>query len=203
MKFKTVNYWYETCGLVLTLGLMIPAGCHKNTGMHVTPAGTVSNSTTCSRAQLDLILPAKIEVLPFTKPRSWDGDSIPDGIEVVLRPLDYFGDQTKAVGTFRFELYTFQKADSDPKGERFGFWQEDLTSRQAQEQHWDRITSTYRFRLGWSGPEARPGKYVLEVTYISPDGRRITSSYIMNARVPKEVYKEKIESNKKGNMNIF
>jgi hypothetical protein len=120
---------------------------------------------------------------------------------VVLRPLDSFGDQTKAVGCFRFELYAFRKADSNPRSRRVGFWEEGLTTREAQCLHWDKITRTYRFRLAWTGEKPRPGKYVLDVTYVAPSGLRLTDTYILEVRLPKEVYKENIET--KGSRNPF
>ena len=147
-------------------------------------------------------MPAKIEILDFTKPKSWDDDSIPDGIEVVLRPYDSFGDETKAIGTFRFELYEFQRANTEPKGKRVAFWQEDLTTKDAQMRHWD-FTRSYRFRLAWTEERIKPGKYVLEATYISPSNLRLTDTYIMDAQVPKEQLKENIENKSKSEFKIF
>lgn len=189
------NHRMGTVGLagiaiLFCLGL---AGCERRTDAD--PAACTPEE------QLKLLLPAKIDVLPFTKVKSWDDDQIPDGIEVVLRPLDSFGDQTKAVGCFRFELYTYRKADSDIRGQRVGFWEENLNTRNAQSLHWDKITRTYRFRLVWTGETPRPGKYVLEVTYLAPSGLRLVDTYVLEARPPKEVYKESIEN--KGARNPF
>jgi len=161
------------------------------------------NSSSLTEEQVRMLMLAKIEVLPFTKPRSWDDDAVPDGIEVVLRPLDSFGDQTKAIGTFRFELYTYQKASSNPKGQRVGFWEEDLRTRQSQLLHWDKITRTYRFRLAWTGQSPKPGKYVLEVTYLSPSGLRLNDVYILVAQMPREQVKENVEGRRNGGLNMF
>jgi len=160
----------------------------------------VSALTGCQRepvslqGQIELLQPSRIEVLQFTKPRSWDGDETPDGLEVVLRPLDAFGDQTKAVGTFRFELHLYRKASSDPRGERIGFWEVPVDTRKAQVQHWDPITRYYSFRLQWDGPTPQSGKYVLHVTYISPWGKRLADTYVFEIRQPKLRIKEKIET---------
>jgi len=177
------------------LGLV--GGCEKRDGW-----GVAENAS--SDEMLKLYMPTQIDILPFTKPRSWDDDQIPDGLEVVLRPLDSFGDQTKAIGCFRFELYTFRKADADPHGKRIGFWEENLTTRDAQAMHWDKITRTYRFRLAWTGdaPKIPQGKYVLDVTFLAPNGVRLNDTYIFEARLPKEVYKENIENKQKG-LNLF
>lgn len=187
------SHYHLVIGLLAVVGAgLLSPGCETR---HDEVIGT--------EAQYKLLMPAKIDVLPFTKPRSWDDDQIPDGIEVVLRPLDSFGDQTKAIGTFRFELYTFQKADAEPKGKRVGFWEENLCSREMQSLHWDKITRTYRFRLAWTGERIRPGRYVLEVTYLAPSGLRLTDTYIMEARMSKEQAKEDVENRQKTPFNPF
>ncbi len=48
-------------------------------------------------------LPTQIEILPFTKPASFDACGLPDGINAVVRPLDTLGQAVKAYGTMRFE----------------------------------------------------------------------------------------------------
>ena len=97
--------WRVWGGLFLLSAVL--SGCEQRSEWYE------KNPSCLTEEHLGMLLPAKIDILPFTKPRSWDDDPVPDGIEVVLRPLDSFGDQTKAVGCFRFELYTFQKASSE------------------------------------------------------------------------------------------
>jgi len=161
-------------GLIVCLCGVAICGCHS------TP-----RSTDNIDQQLELLLPQKVEILPFTKPRSWDKDDVPDGLEVVLRPLDAFGDQTKAVGMFRFELYLFRKASADQRGQRIGFWEVGVSDNKAQVRHWDAITRTYRFRLQWDGPRPVPGKYLLEATYVGPSDKRITDQYILQLQPQK------------------
>ncbi len=183
------------------LGLAIlavfgPSGCQKGAVIHQHNGPDTTSPTTqptIARAQIDLLLPKKIDILPFTKPVSFDDDAIPDGIEVVLRPLDTFGDQTKAVGLFRFELYQAKKASADPRGERLGIWEVDLNSIESQKKHWDRITRTYHFKLGWAGERVKAGRYVLEVTHMSPWGKRLNATYIIQAAPPRGLIKEQIE----------
>lgn len=182
---------------LLLFSMILLAGCERRqNSWKVHRKGPNGEVEYCAaRSQIALLMPAKIEILPFTKPKSWDKDYIPDGIEVYLRPLDSFGDQTKAIGDFRFELYTFRKASDDNRGERIGFWEVNLNAKKAQVLHWDKITRTYRFRLGWTADkEIKPGKYILEVTYTSPWKDRLTTQYVMDARVPREKLKKKIES---------
>jgi len=192
--------------IFFSIGLVgLLSGCEQKINWRIFGQTDKSSSSQKSaRQQLKMLMPSQLEILPFTKPRSWDDDYIPDGIEVVLRPLDSFGDQTKAVGVFRFELYIFRKAHADPRGDRIGYWQVDLKSKQAQDQYWDKITRTYRFRLGWTDTKQfKPGKYVLEVTYISPWNERISAKYILNAKLPREQLKMKIKKNKKSPFKLF
>lgn len=174
--------------------LMLLAGCARpirvfgnRPSRHAPPADE----------QITMLLPHKIDILPFTKPASFDDDAIPDGIEVVLRPLDNVGDQTKAIGQFRFELYHYRRASSDSRGESLGQWNIAVDTPAAQEQHWDRITRTYRFRLEWTGKQPQPGKYVLEVTYIAPWGQRLSSLYTLQATVPRRRIKETTDKKQK------
>ena len=165
--------------LLLAWGITLPIGCSRqpttSTWNVTEPAAYPTTTQAAASDQYDLLMPAQIEILPFSKPKSWDSDQIPDGIEVVLRPLDSFGDQTKAVGLFRFELYLFQKL-LPTRGQRIGFW-EKLMTRQGS------------FALGPDhanlpiSPEprrsvVRPGKICLEVTYLSPTGTRLGDTYI-------------------------
>jgi hypothetical protein len=194
----------SAAGVLLTVLMIV--GCSQNNDSQITDSFENSDSLTqqgVQQEQLDLLLPTRIEVLPFTKAKSWDNDQKLDGLEVVLRPLDSFGDQTKAIGLFRFELFLFEKASSDSRGPRIGFWEEDVTSREMLEIHWDRITRTYRFRLGWVGKQIPSGKYVLEVTYITPYGQRLSDTYVMEACVSREQIKEKAEQKAEQGLKLF
>jgi len=181
------------------LALCLAAGCQKDRGGIRQLTGQPPALTTCPSAdcQIDLLMPRSIEILPFTRPATFDEDLIPDGIEVVLRPLDAFGDQTKAVGLFRFELYQFRKASSEPRGHRLGVWQVDVSTKAAQKSHWDRITRTYRFRLLWTGRRAVEAKYILEVTFMSQWGRRLSSLYTIVPQAHRMNPTEKSEQRQK------
>ena len=204
LKSKLRSYFLPTL-LVLSSAAFLVTGCKHATNWQMFRSADSSVPTKSARQQLKMLMPSQLEILPFTKPRSWDDDYIPDGIEVVLRPLDSFGDQTKAVGTFRFELYQFQKAHADPKGQRIALWKVDLISKKAQSLHWDKITRTYTFRLGWNAdmPPFKPGKYVLEVTYISPWNERISADYIFTATLPRDRMKKQIEKKRNSGFKLF
>lgn len=123
--------------------------------------------------------PTQIEVLPFTKFRSFDSDEIPDGIEVALRPLDEMGDPVKVYGTFMFELSDYRQASGNRAGARLESWTQPILSADDQKRFWDRVTSTYTFQLTWEGGEfpAVGKKYFLQVTFEPPGGKRLFVDY--------------------------
>ena len=133
-----------------------------------------------------LMLPEAIKIQPFTKIASFDEDEVPDGVLVVLRPLDRFGDPVKATGLFYFELWTYQNASSERRGERIAFWEQTIDSPDTVSLHWTRA-EMYEFQLGWiEGADAiRPDrKYLLTATYRPPWDETIRDEYVMEFHLP-------------------
>lgn len=131
--------------------------------------------------------PRSVKILPFTKPRDFDNDGLPDGIGVSLRPLDGSGDPVKAYGVFVFELYGYRPASGDHRGELLQTWQQPVTSPNDQKQFWERVTSTYEFQLSWEGQPVPPQKkYILTVSFQSPGSERLFDEYEFEFRVPRE-----------------
>lgn len=139
-----------------------------------------------------LYQPKQIEILPFTKIRSFDDDEIPDGVEVVLRPVDAMGDAMKAYGRYHVEMYEYQKATAQRAGERLLFWQVQVNSVADQRRYWDRITRTYQFQLAWDRPLVPNEKYLLHVTYFPPaeEQRRLYAEHVLDFRVPVDRLRE-------------
>lgn len=140
------------------------------------------------REMLALMLPAEIKIHPFTKIASFDDDEVPDGILVVVRPLDRFGDPVKAVGLFYFELWSYQQASGERRGQPLAFWDLTLDSPEEVRAHWTRARM-YEFQLAWTqGVEAiRPGqKYILAVTYRPPWDETIRDEYVLDFSLPAE-----------------
>ena len=105
------------------------------------------------------------QVAFFTKPKSFTGGALPEGLEVLLQTTDPMGDKVKVWGTFRFELYRYRDASGDRHGELVQHWTQSIGSFDDQARFWDRFTQTYRFQLGWEGTPLEPKhKYLLEVT---------------------------------------
>ncbi len=131
--------------------------------------------------------PRSIKVLPFTKPRSFDDDAIPDGIGVSLRPLDGAGDPVKAYGTFMFELFARRPASGNHRGELLQAWTQPVASPDDQKQFWERVTSTYEFQLSWEGKPLPPQQhYILAASFQAPGSERLFDEYEFEFRVARE-----------------
>ncbi|MEK6643780.1 MAG: hypothetical protein AABZ08_07705 [Planctomycetota bacterium] len=131
--------------------------------------------------------PTAIRILPFTKPRSFDEDTIPDGVSVSLRPLDSAGDPVKAYGVFIFELYGYKAALGNHRGEMIQQWTQPVLGPDAQKRFWERVTSTYEFQLSWEGkPLPVESRYILVASFQSRGATRLFDEYQFEFRPNKE-----------------
>ncbi len=134
------------------------------------------------RKMLALLLPSRIEIVkPFTRVRSFDRDSTPDGIELLLRAVNSLDNPgLMVVGHVRVELFEFVSASADPRGRRIDHWNIDLSSAERQKDFWNQLTQMYEFRLSVD-PAALPRDkaFVLAVTYNSPLGEHLTDQYVL------------------------
>ena len=135
------------------------------------------------------MLPDRIQIQPFTSIRSFNDDEIPDGILLVLRPLDRFGDPVKAAGHFYFELWTYVNASGERKGERLAFWERDIENESEMQIYWTHA-QMFEFQLAWAGQGAeqlRPGqKYVLTATWRTPFDETKRDEYVLDFHSPFE-----------------
>ncbi len=159
---------YFLIGLFSLSGL---AGCATN---------TARMDSSAQRKMLSLLMPRRIEIVePFTRIKSFDDDSIPDGIEVLLQAVNALDNAgLMIVGDLRIELYEYVKASGDQKGRRLEYWNVPLTTSEDQRTHWNRVTQMYELQLRVD-PEVLPGskRYVLAVIYNSPLGEHLTDEY--------------------------
>ncbi len=132
--------------------------------------------------------PRSIKLLPFTKPRSFDNDLIPDGIGVSLRTLDAAGDPVKAYGSFLFELYHYRAASQAHRGELIQTWTQPVRNLEDQDRFWERVTDTYEFQLSWEGsPIPVQKRFVLAASFQpGPGGDRLFDEHEFEFRVSRE-----------------
>ena len=131
---------------------------------------------------LALLLPAKVEIIaPFTRVKSFDDDSVPDGIELWLQAVNSLGNTgLNIVGSLRAELYEYVPASAEHKGRRLEQWKIELATPAHQRAYWSDLTRMYEFRL-MIDPATVPlaKQYVLAVTYTTPLGEHLTDECVL------------------------
>lgn len=157
--------------MLLLLGTVAPAmllGCAAD-GSH---ARTDSPEMA---AYVQLVMPAQIKILEWTKPVSLAADGNADGVEAVLEARDSFDDLTKVVGTLHFELRT--RRLSDRMGTRVAFWPVEINSVETMRMYRDPLSRFYRFPLQLDQGPLKPGRYALMVWLLLPTGQRLLDEY--------------------------
>ena len=152
------------------LAALVTVGCGPRTVDFDDPA---------VRQMVSLLMPERIIVEPFTGLKSFDDDDQPDGLEVVLRPRDSFGDPVKIAGLLRVELYTFNPASGEHQGRQIQQWEIPLVTPQDQRTYWNPFTQMYEIPLELDLGSITPAdKYVIEVVYNTPLGEHMISEYV-------------------------
>lgn len=142
-------------------------GCRQQTAR---PAADVNEL-------VETLLPQKIVTQrSFTRPIDTDDDGAADAIDAVVIAQDAYGDPTKCLGTWHFELYTLRLASGDRLGERLAHWPVDMTEPDDAQVFWDRVSRFYRFTLELEA-SLPPGQYVLTVTLRTPTERNLFDEY--------------------------
>ncbi|MFH0980607.1 MAG: hypothetical protein V2A79_03595 [Planctomycetota bacterium] len=159
---------------LVALAVLASPGCQRP---------TVDLNAAATHQQLSLLMPAAVKIVaPFTRFRSFDDDERPDGIELLVQPVNTFGDPVNIAGDVIVELYEFRQASGDRKGEKVQQWDIALASERAQRMYWNRTTSMYEFRLQLARTTlpAEP-KYVLQVTYNTPLKEHMLDECVLEA----------------------
>jgi len=134
---------------------------------------------------LGLYQPRRVRILEdFTRPASFDDDEVPDGLEVWVRLHDGLGDSVKGYGSFRFELYAFRQASGERRGDRLMVWDQSIGSIADQRRFWNDVMQMYEFPLRWDRPVPPQQRYVLELVYTTPWGRRLFDQRVFEFRLP-------------------
>jgi len=117
---------------------------------------------------------ARIRVIGLTRLAS-SPDSNGAVLTACIDVLDSYDSHIKAPGTFRFELYEYVPRSSEPRGRRLMIWPDlDLTDPAANNEYWQDYLRTYQFALDLDCTPVAESTYTLEVTCITPAGRRLT-----------------------------
>jgi hypothetical protein len=117
-----------------------------------------------------MFAPANLVIGFFTRSRDFDGKPGDDGLEVRLQPMDQFGDPTKAVGSFRIEVYQYDPHSTEKRGERLGHWFIALTDIEANRKYYDSVDRSYVLPLLWEKPIPAGTSVVVQATFYPPAG---------------------------------
>ena len=122
--------------------------------------------------------PAKIGILPLTELSGSSKGEQNSRLNVYVTLLDAFGSQIKGPGTLRFELYEYVPRSAQRKGQRIAPARDiDLTRPVENHRYWRDFLRAYEFEL--DVPADPEKSHVLEVTCVCPEGKRLTSEYLL------------------------
>ena len=138
------------------------------------PANAVRADDPQTAAYMQLVLPARIKILGWTKPVSLAGTGQADALEAILEARDAADDLTKVVGTLQFELQS--RKLSDQMGTRVAFWPVEITTEKAMRMYRDPLSRFYHFPLQLEKP-LPAGQYALSVWLHLPGGQRLYDEY--------------------------
>jgi len=117
-----------------------------------------------------MFAPRSLVVGFFTRSKNFDEVPGDDGLEVRLQPLDAFGDPTKAVGSYRIEVFAYRIHTSERRGGRLGHWFVSVLDEAANRMYYDPVDRSYVFPLLWDRA-IEPGLAVIvQATYYPPGG---------------------------------
>jgi hypothetical protein len=117
-----------------------------------------------------MFAPASLVIGFFTRSRDFDGAAGDDGLEVRVQPLDQFGDPTKAVGSYRIEVFRYRIRTSEKKGERLGHWFVKVLDVESNRKYYDPVDRSYVFPLLWEAPIEPGTQVIVQATYYPPGG---------------------------------
>jgi len=117
-----------------------------------------------------MFAPASLVIGFFTRSRNFGGGAGDEGLEVRIQPLDQFGDPTKAVGSFRIEVFLYRVRSSEKKGDRLGHWFIKVLDVESNRKYYDPVDRSYVFPLLWETPIESGVQVIVQATYYPPGG---------------------------------
>jgi len=132
---------------------------------------------------VNLLLPKSINIHPFTVTRTFDQAGGIRGVDVRVEAFNAFHEATKAFGSFRFEVHTFQSPNLKPKGKLCGIWEVEPSLLDPREnlRYWNRSQQMYEFKLQWDKPIPVGQKFVLVAVFTSPFTQRLTAQRVFTS----------------------
>ena len=131
---------------------------------------------TAGAGGMDMFSPVKMRLHPLSRVVTGDkaggggGGGSPTTVEARLEFTDQFGDVTKSPGTVYFEVFRYENFTPTHHGDRIDLHTFQLSSPEANKEHWDPITRTYLFHLPLPADSLKKSdtRLILSVT-LNPD----------------------------------
>jgi hypothetical protein len=118
-----------------------------------------------------MFAPKSLVIGFFTRSKNFGGaPGAAEGIEVRLQPLDQFGDPTKAIGSYRVEVFEYRPRSGEKRGVRLGHWFVSVLDVDSTRKYYDSVDRSYVFPLLWEKPIAAGTSVIVQATYYPPAG---------------------------------
>jgi len=117
-----------------------------------------------------LFAPRSLVIGFFTQSKNFDDVPGQDGLEVRLQALDAFGDPTKAVGSYRIEVFQRRTHTGEQRGGRLGHWFVSVLDADANRRYYDPVDRSYVFPLLWDKAIPPGTAVIVQATYYPPGG---------------------------------
>jgi hypothetical protein len=120
--------------------------------------------------------PMKVSFLPLTAIKTAQEQYIIESISAFVALHDLENSAVKSPGIFRFELYQYLVRSGEPKGKRIHIWPDiDLNDFNKNNEYWRDYLRAYEFKLDLDATAYK--NYILELTCITPNGKRLINQY--------------------------
>lgn len=104
-------------------------------------------------------------------------------IRAFIELRDVYDSKIKAPVTLRFDLYSYVQHRSDPRGRHVQSWPDfDLLDEPANHLYWRDYLRAYEFSLEVKPPVIPAEPFLLEVTCITPQLKRMSAFYLLQRR---------------------
>jgi len=161
---------------LLALILLVGSGCETPPQTGTSPAQQTAEQAPATVPSG--FGPARVSILPLSEIAGSAGGGQETRLNVYVALLDAFGCPIKAPCTLRFEVYEHVPRSAQIKGQRLMIWPDiDLMLPADNNQSWRDFLRAYEFQLDLRAERDRT--YILQTTYLGPDGKRLSGEYAL------------------------
>lgn len=158
---------FRVCITAVAAGLLL-CGCEQQ-------QQRVTTGTMNAAKQIEAYGPEKLEVIALSELKPGSGDEEAPKLTLYVKALDAFGSAVKVPGVFRVELYESVARSPSPVGRRVEIWPDiDLVDPCQNNAQWRDHLRAYEFNFDVSSKLTPGHVYIVEVTCLSPMGKRMS-----------------------------